>query len=163
MPCGLKNLLKKDVTREEFLAAVAQQSFLTLGFLSVPAFSRVARAKTLVLGEQEFVQAARMTGANDAVILAREIIPNLVVPLAVYGLLVAAFMIMAEGALSFLGLGVPAPIPSWGAMIAEGREVLDAAPHVSLIPAGVMFATVLSFNLIGDCLRNRTEHGRSQI
>jgi peptide/nickel transport system permease protein len=72
-------------------------------------------------------------------------------------------MIMAEGALSFLGLGVPAPVPSWGGMIAEGREVLEEAPHVSMIPAAVMFLTVISFNLIGDNLRSLAEIRTSQL
>ena len=136
---------------------------MTLGFLTIPAFSRVARAKTLALADQEFVQAARLTGAGNLTILVREIIPNIIIPLAIYGLIAVAFMIMVEGALSFLGLGVPAPTPSWGGMIAEGREVLDEAPHVSMIPAGIMFLTVLSFNLIGDSLRNLIEKRKSQL
>lgn len=136
---------------------------MTLGFLTIPAFSRVARAKTLGLCELDFVQAARLTGAGHITILLREIIPNLLVPMAAYALLVAAFMIMAEGALSFLGLGVPAPAPSWGGMIAEGREVLDEAPHVSMIPAGIMFLTVLSFNIIGDGLRSLIEKRAGQL
>ena len=70
---------------------------------------------------------------------------------------------VAEGALSFLGLGVPAPIPSWGGMIAEGREVLAETPHVSMIPAAVMFMTIISFNLIGDRLRSLTENRASQL
>ena len=134
-----------------------------LGFLSIPVFCRVARAKTLALSELEFIQAARLTGAGDLSILVREIMPNVIVPVAIYGLLVVAFMIMAEGALSFLGLGVPAPTPSWGGMIADGREVLDAAPHISMIPAAAMFLTVVSFNLIGDSLRSYFERGTSQI
>jgi peptide/nickel transport system permease protein len=72
-------------------------------------------------------------------------------------------MIMAEGALSFLGLGIPAPTPSWGGMISEGREVLEEAPHVSMIPAAVMFLTVISFNLIGDNLRSLAEKRTSQL
>jgi peptide/nickel transport system permease protein len=72
-------------------------------------------------------------------------------------------MIMAEGALSFLGLGVPAPTPSWGGMIAEGREVLDESPHVSMIPAAVMFLTVLAFNIAGDSLRHAFERGSRQL
>jgi peptide/nickel transport system permease protein len=146
-----------------YLGASLQNLILILGFLTIPAFSRVARAKTLALSELEFVQAARLSGAGSLSILVREIIPNVLIPVAVYGLLVAAFMIMAEGALSFLGLGVPAPTPSWGGMIAEGREVLDTAPHVSMIPAGVMFLTVLSFNIIGDGLRSLAEPRASQL
>ncbi|MDJ0784355.1 MAG: ABC transporter permease [Desulfosarcinaceae bacterium] len=140
-----------------YLGASLTNLILILGFLTIPAFSRVARAKTLGLTELEFVQAARLTGAGHLSILVREILPNVVIPLAVYALLVAAFMIMAEGALSFLGLGVPPPTASWGGMIAEGREALDTAPHVSLIPAGVMFLTVLALNLIGDGLRSLLE------
>ena len=124
-----------------------------LGFLTIPAFFRVARAHTLTLAEREFVAAARMQGQGNAAILLGEILPNILMPLAVYALLVVAYMIIAEGALSFLGLGVPPPTPSWGGMIAEGRERLQTAPHVSLIPAAVMFLTVLAFNLMGDALR----------
>jgi peptide/nickel transport system permease protein len=111
----------------------------------------------------EFVQSARMLGQSDIDILAREILPNVLWSLLVYGLLVVSYMIVAEGALSFLGLGVPAPTPSWGGMIAEGKEVLDEAPHVSLIPALVMFLTVLSFNLMGDCLRQAIDGKEEQL
>jgi len=146
-----------------YLGPNLENLIIALGFLTIPAFSRVARAKTLTLSNHEFVQAARLTGAGDISILVREIIPNVLIPIAVYGLLVVAFMIMAEGALSFLGLGVPSPTPSWGGMIAEGREVLDEAPHVSMIPAFVMFLTVISFNLIGDSLRSLLEGRKSQL
>lgn len=146
-----------------YLGANLQNLILILGFLTIPAFGRVARAKTLALSKLEFVQAARLSGAGNLSILVREVLPNVLIPVGVYGLLVAAFMIMAEGALSFLGLGVPAPTPSWGGMIAEGREVLDTAPHVSLIPAGIMFLTVLSFNIIGDGLRSLAERRASQL
>ena len=146
-----------------YLGPSLQNLVVTLGFLTIPAFSRVARAKTLAICDLEFVQAARLSGAGNLTILFREIIPNVVIPLAIYSLLVAAFMIMAEGALSFLGLGVPAPAPSWGQMIAGGREVIDEAPHVSMIPAGIMFLTVLSFNLIGDSLRNIIEKRSNNV
>ncbi len=136
---------------------------VSFAILSIPAFCRVARARALSLGNLEFVQAARLTGASNFSILMREIIPNVALPLAIYALLVVAFMIMAEGSLSFLGLGVPAPAPSWGRMIAEGRDVLDQHPHVSLIPAAILFLTVLAFNLIGDHLRHFFEHGKKQL
>lgn len=146
-----------------YVGSSLQNLILSLGFLSIPAFCRVARAGTLALSNLEFVQAARLTGAGNLVILIREIIPNVVIPVTVYGLLVVAFMIMAEGSLSFLGLGVSAPTPSWGRMIAEGRDVLDESPHVSMIPAAIMILTVISFNFIGDSLRNYFDHGRRQI
>jgi len=128
---------------------------LSLGFLSVPAFCRVARAKTLTVSGMEFVQAAQMMGASRMRVMTLEIFPNIFIALMIYGLFVSAYMIVAEGALSFIGLGIPAPTPSWGGMIAEGREVLEEAPHVTLIPAAAMFLTVLSFNLLGDSLRSR--------
>jgi peptide/nickel transport system permease protein len=146
-----------------YLGADLQNLVFSLGFLAIPAFCRVARAKTLTLSGLEFVAAARLTGAGDLTILFREIVPNVAVSLAVYGLLVVAFVIMAEGALSFLGLGIPAPTPSWGGMIADGREVLETAPHVSMIPAVTMFLTVLAFNLMGDSLRSHFEHGKRQL
>jgi len=136
---------------------------ISLGFLTIPAFCRVARARTLTLRELEFVEAARLNGAGHLVILWREIVPNVVAPLTAYGLLVVSFMIMTEGALSFLGLGVPAPTPSWGGMVAEGREVLEEAPHVSMIPAAVMFLTILAFNLVGDNLRHLAKKRTSQL
>jgi peptide/nickel transport system permease protein len=134
-----------------------------MGFLTIPHFSRVARAKTLAFSEREFVQSARMLGQTDTSIMIREILPNTIMPLFVYALLVVSYMIVAEGALSFLGLGVLPPTPSWGGMIAEGKEVLDEAPHISLIPALFLFLTVLSFNIIGDSLKRVLDSKESQL
>ncbi len=128
----------------------------SLGFLSVPAFCRVSRAATLQLAGREFVIAAKMIGNNNSAILVREILPNVAIPLCVYGLIIMALMIVVEGVLSFLGLSVPPPTPSWGGMIAAGREVLSEAPHVCLIPATVLFLTVVSLNVLGDTLRGWT-------
>jgi peptide/nickel transport system permease protein len=126
-----------------------------LGLLTAPRFARVARANTLRFVDREFVLAARASGAGDISILVREILPNVFPPLLVYAFMAVGFIIVAEGGLGFLGLSVPAPTPSWGGMMAEGREVLDHAPHVSLVPTGVMFLTVLSVNLIAERLRRR--------
>lgn len=130
---------------------------LVIGILGIPAFTRVARAVTLSLSEREFVTAARALGATDARILLREILPNVALPLVAFFLLGVAVTIVVEGALSFLGLGVPPPDPSWGSMIGEGRESLDIAPWLAFLPAGVMFATVLAFNVVGDSLRALTD------
>jgi peptide/nickel transport system permease protein len=146
-----------------YLGASMPNLIAALGFLTIPVFCRVARAKTLALSGLEFVQAARLTGAGNLTILLREIVPNVLIPVGIYALLVVAFMIMAEGALSFLGLGMPPPTPSWGGMIADGREVLEEAPHVSLIPSTMMFLTVIAFNLMGDRLRQVVEQGKRQI
>jgi peptide/nickel transport system permease protein len=128
-----------------------------LGVLSIPAFMRVARAATLTFARREFVIAAQALVATHARILLRELLPNVALPLLAFFLLGVAFIIVAEGALSFLGLGVPPPISSWGSMIGEGRESLEIAPQLAFIPAIAMFLTVLSFNLVGDTLRTLTD------
>jgi peptide/nickel transport system permease protein len=130
---------------------------LVIGILGIPAFTRVARAVTLTLSEREFVTAARALGATHSRILLRELLPNVALPLLAFFLLGVAVTIVVEGALSFLGLGVPPPAPSWGSMIGEGRESLDLAPWLAFLPAGFMFATVLAFNVIGDTLRALTD------
>jgi peptide/nickel transport system permease protein len=130
---------------------------LVIGVLGIPAFTRVARAVTLTLSEREFVTAARALGATNSRILIRELLPNVALPLLAFFLLVVAITIVVEGALSFLGLGVPPPTASWGSMIGEGRENLDIAPWLAFLPAGFMFLTVLSFNIVGDTLRALTD------
>ena len=130
---------------------------LALGILAIPAFARIARANALPLLEREFVLAARAAGASNLYIILREILPNMVMALITYALTIVAIMIVAESALSFLGVGVPPPMSSWGGMIADGREALERAPHISLIPAAAMFLTVLSLNLLGDSLRQGAE------
>jgi peptide/nickel transport system permease protein len=143
------------------VAAYLGQSILNLtsilGVLGIPAFMRVARASTLTLAKREFVIAAQALGATHLRILLRELLPNVALSLAAYFLLGVAVTIVVEGALSFLGLGVPPPISSWGSMIGEGRESLEIAPRLAFIPALAMFLTVLSFNLVGDTLRALTD------
>lgn len=136
---------------------------VALGVLTAPRFARMARANTIRFAEREFVLAARGVGAGDLAIIVREILPNVLVPLLTYMLLVAGRVIIAEGGLGFLGLSVPSPAPSWGGMIAGGRDILDQAPHVSLIPTAVMFLTVLSVNLIGDSFSSRIDRRESQL
>ncbi|GEP60810.1 ABC transporter permease [Reyranella soli] len=130
---------------------------IVIGVLGIPAFTRVARAVTLTLSEREFVTAARALGATHSRILMRELLPNVALPLLAFFLLAVAVTIVVEGALSFLGLGVPPPTASWGSMIGEGRENLDIAPWLAFLPAGFMFLTVLAFNVIGDTLRALTD------
>ncbi|NJD90113.1 MAG: ABC transporter permease [Geobacter sp.] len=128
-----------------------------LGLLLSPRFIRVVRANTARFREREFVLAARISGASEINILVREILPNIVGPLLAYTLVVAGYVIVIEGGLAFLGLSVPSPAPSWGGMIATGRDVLEEAPHVAIIPMAAMFLTVLAVNLLGDRLGGRYE------
>ena len=146
-----------------FLGQTVVNVTAVLALLTVPAAKRVARAATLTYAEREFVVAARALGATHMRIMLRELLPNVVLPLMVFQLIAVAVIIVAEGALSFLGLGVPPPTPSWGSMMSEGREQLDVAPHISFVPAIVMFLTVLAFNLIGDALRRFIDPRRSAL
>jgi len=128
---------------------------LALGILTLPAFARVARANTLSIAQRDFVLAARTLGAGPGRILWRHVLPNVIPPLSAYALLMVALLIAAEGTLSFLGLGVPQPTPSWGNMIADGRDYLLNKPHICLIPAAAIFLTVLSCNVLSEALRQR--------
>ena len=140
-----------------YLGQSVPNLIFVLGFLGIPAFTRVARAATLSLSQREFVTAARAIGASHARILLRELLPNVALPLMAFFLLGVAVTIVVEGSLSFLGLGVQPPTPSWGIMIGEGRESLDIAPWLAFLPAIAMFLTVLGFNLVGDTLRALTD------
>jgi peptide/nickel transport system permease protein len=126
-----------------------------LSFFSVPAFARISRAATLRLRERTFILAARLSGTDSLRILVRHVAPNILPQLITFALLSMGIIIILEGALSFLGLGVPPPAPSWGNMIAEGQETLSAQPRFVLLPSGFLFVTVLAFNLLGDALRSR--------
>jgi peptide/nickel transport system permease protein len=131
---------------------------LTLGILSIPTLYRVVRASTIQFSSREFVMAARAMGAKPGRVLMREILPNVVKPMAAYGLVAAGSVMVIEGALSFLGIGV-GDTWAWGKMIAEGASgvTLKKAPHVAFVPIIILFITVLAFNFIGDKLRERLE------
>ena len=128
---------------------------VVLTVTSIPANTRIARASTLSYSEREFVLAARAQGASDLRILLYEILPNILLPNLAYILSFMSIIIMIEGSLSFLGVGIPPPTPTWGGMIAEGFADINTDPHLSFMPALVLFLTVLSLNLIGDCFRRR--------
>jgi peptide/nickel transport system permease protein len=127
---------------------------LTLGVLSVAPIARIIRANTLVYAGREFVLAARALGARDRRILVREILPNVLPSALAFSLVAVAVVIVAEGALSFLGLSVRPPTPTWGGMIAEGGQVLAQDALVALWPSVSMFATVLALNFAGDKLQS---------
>ena len=117
-------------------------------------YARVVRGLTLSLREQEFVQAIRALGAHDARIIARHVLPNVLPPVMVIWTLEVARVILMESALSFLGLGVPPPTPTWGRMLAEGRDYLTVAGWISIFPGIAIMVTVLGINFLGDGLRD---------
>ena len=126
-----------------------------LTFFSVPAFARLARAETLRIRELNFIAAAGLSGTGHFRTLVRHVAPNIMPPLMTFALLGMGIIIVLEGALSFLGLGVPPPAPSWGNMISSGESVLSVQPRFVFIPSAALFITVVSFNLVGDALRSR--------
>lgn len=124
-----------------------------IAILSIPGYIRFARAGALGLSSEGYVHAAEMFGTKRRHIVLNELIPNVVPTLMTFGLLALGGVIVAEGTLAFLGLSIPPPTATWGSMIAEGKGVIDRALHVAIVPATVMFLTVLSLNLVGDGLR----------
>jgi peptide/nickel transport system permease protein len=126
-----------------------------LAVFSIPAFGRIARGATIELRERTFMLAARLSGTSRGRMILRHVAPNIMPQLMTFSLLGFGVVIILEGALSFLGLGIPLPEASWGSMIAQGQQTLSAAPYLVLIPSAFLFATVLSLNLLGDALRER--------
>jgi peptide/nickel transport system permease protein len=126
-----------------------------LALFSVPAFARVARSSTLRLRSLPFMLAARLSGTPTSRVLFRHIAPNVLPQLATFALLGMGVVIVLEGGLSYLGLGVQAPDPSWGGMIYHGQQAMLTKPSLALLPSGLLFVTVLSFNLLGEALRVR--------
>jgi peptide/nickel transport system permease protein len=126
-----------------------------LSFFSVPATARIARAATLRVREETFVTAARLSGTSFPRMLVGHIAPNILPQLLTYALLGIGIIMILEGALSFVGLGVPPPAPSWGNMIAQGQSTLSADPRYVFLPSAALFITVVAFNLLGEGLRAR--------
>ena len=130
--------------------------FVTVGIVGWAGMARLVRGQVLVVRQLEYVHAARALGTTDGRIITRHVLPNVIAPVVIASTLGMAGAIMAEAALSFLGLGVQPPTPSWGAMIADGRDLsqLRSSPWTSLFPGLAIGATVLGFNLLGDALRD---------
>ena len=140
------------------IAAALGPSSLTaaiaLAAVYIPRTARIVRASVLVVREMEFVQAAMAMGAGNFRILRKHVLPNCLAPLIVQLTFVFAFAVVTEATLSFLGLGSPPPTPTWGNMIAEGRQYIRDAAWITLIPGIALALTVLSLNLLGDGLRD---------
>ena len=138
-----------------FAGASLVNLIIVLSVTSIPANTRIARASTLIYAKREFVLAARSQGASHFRILLREILPNIILPQMAYILSFMSIVIMIEGSLAFLGVGIPPPTPTLGGMIAQGFPDINTDPHITFLPASFLFLTVLSLNLIGDYLRNK--------
>jgi ABC-type dipeptide/oligopeptide/nickel transport system permease subunit len=128
--------------------------FVVIGVVGWAGLARLVRGQVLGVRGLAYVEAVRALGASDVRIIARHLLPNVVAPVIVAGTLGIGGAIMAEAALSFIGLGAQPPTPSWGAMVAEGRDLLRVAPWVSLVPGLAIGLAVLGLNLLGDGLRD---------
>jgi peptide/nickel transport system permease protein len=148
------------------LLAIAFAAFLGPGFTNLvlalaiggwAGYARLVRAQVLAAREREYVDAARALGAGGLRIFFRHILPNIAQPILVQAAIGMAGVILAEATLSFLGLGIPAPAPSWGAMLNDARLHLFDSPHLVLFPAAAVAGAVLGFNFLGDALRDQLD------
>ena len=131
-----------------------QNVFIAIGILGWPSIARVFRSAILTVKENDYVDAARAMGASDARIVMRHIFPNSVASIVVYATMNIGGAILTESALSFLGMGVIPPTPSWGSMIQDGQQYLLTAPWMMIMPGLAILSTVLAFTLLGDGLRD---------
>jgi peptide/nickel transport system permease protein len=149
------------------VAAIAKPSLeniiIIIGLLLWPRFARQVRGETLALKEQDFIARAVVAGSSGFRISVKHVLPNIVPSLLVISTLQVGYVILLEGSLSFLGVGVPPPQPAWGLMIAEGRGMLQTAWWNSLFPGIAMALTVLAVNLFGDWLRDKLDPRLRQI
>lgn len=141
------------ITLAAILGPSLQNTMLAIAIVTAPAFARVARGEVLAQREREYVQAAQALGASSGRTLWRHLLPNISGPLIVQTSLAIANAVLAESSLSFLGLGVQPPTPSWGSMLNTARGYLADAPWLAIFPGLAIFLTVLAFNLVGDGLR----------
>jgi peptide/nickel transport system permease protein len=127
---------------------------VAIGIVYAPRVARIVRGSVLVIRETTYVEAARALGASDAAVIARHVLPNCLSPVIVQASFVFAAAVLTEAALSFLGVGVPPYVPSWGNILAEGRLYLQQAPWLVLYPGGAIMLTIFGLNLLGDGLRD---------
>ena len=128
-------------------------AMLAIGFVATPGIARLTRGQTLSVREREFIAAARVCGASPLSIMRQHIWPNVTAPIVVQSTLLLGSAIVTEAALSFLGVGVQPPTPSWGAMLRTGSQYLEIAPWIGMASGAAIFLTVLAFNFVGDGLR----------
>jgi ABC-type dipeptide/oligopeptide/nickel transport system permease subunit len=127
---------------------------IAVGVGFIAPFARVTRADVLAVKEEPYIEAARLAGVPGPAIIARHVLPNVMAPIIVQAALRVSAAIITEAGLSFLGLGPPPPTPVWGSMIAEGRNFIVMAPHVSTFPGVALLLAIVGLNLLGDGLRD---------
>ncbi|MGE8685553.1 MAG: ABC transporter permease [Achromobacter sp.] len=130
---------------------------LALGLAYTPSVTRIVRGTVLSLREREFIESSRVLGNSEAYTMARHVLPNCVAPLTVLATSMFGWVILAESALSFLGLGVPPPAPTWGNMLASARPFMAQATYLSIFPGICISLTLLGINLLGDAVRDRLD------
>ncbi len=140
-----------------FLGPGLLNLILALSISSWVGYARLVRAQVMAVREREYVEAARALGASDTRLLLRHILPNILQPVIVQAAVGMAGAVLAEATLSFLGLGIPAPAPSWGSMLNDARSHLFDSPHMVFFPAAAVMLAVLSFNFLGDALRDHLD------
>jgi peptide/nickel transport system permease protein len=149
------------------LSVVFEPSFtnviIVVVFLLWPSYARLARGETLGIKQQDFVALARVAGCSSLTIMVRHVVPNLVPSILVLATLHVGYVIVLEAALSFLGVGIPPPTPSWGVMVADGRGLIEQAWWVSILPGIAILVTVLSLNILGDWVRDRLDPKLRQV
>jgi peptide/nickel transport system permease protein len=128
-------------------------AMIAIGITSMPTIARLARGQTLSVREREYVTASRVSGATGLRIVLRDVLPNISSPIIVQATLLTGTAIVTEAALSFLGVGVRPPTPTWGSMLRTGSQLLESAPWLAFAPGVAIFLTVLAFNFVGDGLR----------
>ena len=136
---------------------------LGLSMLAIPSYIRLTRADTLTFAQREFVLSARALGERDRDVILRELVPNVLLPVASFSFLLIAAFIVAEASLSFLGLSVSRPNPTWGNMIAAGQDQFDETPHLVFVPGAVLFLTVSSLNRLGEYARMRWDPREAKL
>ena len=149
------------------LSVVFEPSFtnviIVVVFLLWPSYARLVRGEALNLKHQEFVALARIAGCSNLTIMFRHIVPNLIPSILVLATLHVGYVIVLEAALSFLGVGIPPPTPSWGVMVADGRGLIEQAWWISILPGIAILVTVLSLNILGDWVRDRLDPKLRQV
>jgi peptide/nickel transport system permease protein len=149
------------------LAVVFRPSFanvvLVIAFVLWPSYARLVRGEALSLKHQDFVALARVAGCSSATIIRRHILPNVAPSILVLGTLHVGLVIVLEAALSFLGVGIPPPTPSWGVMVADGRGLIEQAWWISILPGVAILVTVISLNILGDWVRDRLDPKLRQV